>query len=367
MIRKILLGLVVLIAVVAAGLWWFTRPLPVLTITTWAGTYGQAQDRAMMRPFAAARRVDTRLALWDGDLETIARAVRTKNYDGDVYDLELPQAVKACRQGLLEKIDAERLPRSTNGVAAVRDFVPGAIGPCWVGSVVYSHVIAVAPHTFPVTPTKLTAFFDTKTFPGRRVLLRASPKFNLEMALLADGVAPDKIYAALATPQGQTRAFAKLKTLNPLWADNSQDAMNLLRTGGAVMAQVLNGSLFDAQQAHGFSPDVIWDRQLYELDVFAIPAGDPRKDRALDFIRFATGTEPLAQVASWLPYGPARRSAWGKVGNNPALKIAMTPFQPTTHFATAFAIDDGWWQDHLATLMPRWQALVQGANTQSRN
>jgi hypothetical protein len=45
----------------------------------------------------------------------------------------------------------------------------------------------------------------------------------------------------------------------------------------------------------------------------------------------------------------------------------MTPFQPTTHFATAFAIDDGWWQDYLATLMPRWQALVQGANTQSRN
>lgn len=187
------------------------------------------------------------------------------------------------------------------------------------------------------------------------------------MALLADGVAPNKVYATLSTPEGQDRAFARLKTLNPLWTDNSHDALDMIRTGQAVMAPVLNGDLFDASR-RGFRPDVIWDRQLYELDVFAIPAGDPRKDRALDFIRFATGTEPLARMASWLPYGPARRSSWAGVGDNPALKIAMAPFQPTTHFATAFAVNDDWWQDHLAALMPRWQAFVRSeAARQSGN
>ena len=78
----------------------------------------------------------------------------------------------------------------------------------------------------------------------------------------------------------------------------------------------------------------------------------------MDFIRFATATRPLARTASWLPYGPARRSAWSQVGRNPDLKIAMAPFQPTAHFGTAFAVDDGWWQNHLARLMPRWQAFV---------
>ncbi len=356
MIRKILLALVLLTAVAGAALWWFTRPLPVLTVTSWAGTYGQAQDRAMMRPFAAARRVDTRLALWDGELKDVAAAVRTGAYKGDVIDFELPRAVEACARGLLERIDAGELPPGDDGTAAVEDFVPGAIGPCWVGSVVYSHVIVAAPHRFATPPGTLADFFDTEKFPGRRALPRASPKFNLEMALLADGVAPADVYRTLSTPEGLARAFARLAALNPIWAHDSRDALDRVKNGQAVMASVLNGDVFDARQ--DFRPDVIWDRQLYELDVFAIPRGDPNKDRAMEFIRFATGTQRLAQTASWLPYGPARRSAWNRVGENPDLKIAMTPFQPTAHFDTAFAVDDRWWHDHMAALMPRWQAFI---------
>jgi putative spermidine/putrescine transport system substrate-binding protein len=358
MIRKILLGIAMLAIVAIAALWWFTRPLPILTVTSWAGSYAQAQDRAMMRPFAAARRVDTRLALWDGELGDVAQAVRTRTYKGDVIDFELPRAVQACRRGLLEHIDAASLPPGADATPAARDFVPGAIGPCWVGSIVYSQVIVFAPHRFgTAVPATLTDFFDTEKFPGPRALSRASPKFNLEMALLADGVAPSAVYPTLSTPQGVDRAFAKLKALGPIWAHDSQDALAQVRNGRAVMATALNGDVFDASR-HGFLPGVIWDRQLYELDVFAIPAGNPKKALALDFIRFATGTAPLARTASWLAYGPARRSAWKEVGDNPDLKISMTPFQPTAHFATAFAVDDGWWQDHMAALMPRWQAFV---------
>jgi len=356
MIRKILLALAVLTAAAVAAVWWFTRPLPVLTVTSWAGPYGQAQDRAMMRPFASAKRVDTRLALWDGELKDIAEAVRTRTYKGDVIDFELPRAVEACRRGLLEKIDAADLPPGGDGTPAARDFVPGAIGPCWIGSIVYSQVIVAAPHRFEVPPRTLADFFDTARFPGRRALSRASPKFNLEMALLADGVAPADVYRTLSTPEGLDRAFARLAALHPVWAHDNRDALERVRNGQAVMASALNGDVFDARR--DFQPDVIWDRQLYELDVFGIPKGDPRKDRAMDFIRFATATLPLARTASWLPYGPARRSAWNQVGQNPDLKIAMAPFQPTAHFDTAFAVDDGWWQDHLAQLMPRWQAFV---------
>ncbi|MBN9589492.1 MAG: extracellular solute-binding protein [Alphaproteobacteria bacterium] len=363
MIRKILLAIAVLAAAGIVVLWWFTRPLPVLTVTSWAGAYSQAQDRAMMRPFASARRVDTRLALWDGELKDVAQAVQTGTYKGDVIDFELPRAIEACRRGLLEKIDPESLPPGDNGESAAKDFVPGAIGPCWVGSIVYSQVIVAAPRRFDTPPATLADFFDTQKFPGRRALSRASPKFNLEMALLADGIAPADVYKTLSTPEGLDRAFAKLAGLHPVWAHDSRDALEWVRNGQAVMASALNGDVFDARK--DFTPDVIWDRQMYELDVFAIPKGDPKKDRALDFIRFATGTAPLARTASWLPYGPARRSAWSRVGDNPELKIAMTPFQPTAHFATAFAVDDGWWQGHMAALMPRWQAFVMAQDAQS--
>ena len=89
----------------------------------------------------------------------------------------------------------------------------------------------------------------------------------------------------------------------------------LIQSGQAVFATALNGDIFDARA--DCTPGVIWDRQLYEFDVFGMPEGDPKKDMALDFIRFATGSQPLAGVADWVPYGPARRSALPLVGKNP--------------------------------------------------
>ncbi len=309
---KIILGSIAAVILVIAGvLWWLTRPLPVLTVATWSGSYERAQANAMFRPFGEERNIDVRIALYDGGIEALKQMVGNARYDWDVIDLELPDAIAACRLGLLEHIDAAQLPAGSNGVPAGKDFVPGAIGPCWVGSVVYSQVIAYAPRAFGTArPISAADFFDTRRFPGPRALRRATPKFNLELALLADGVKPQDVYDTLSTPQGIERALAKLATIRRalVWWDTSADAVAMLNDGRAVFATTLNGDVHDAQ-AHGRHIGVIWDRQLYEFDAFGIPRGDPRLDRATDFIRFATGSGPLAHVASWVPYGPARRSA----------------------------------------------------------
>ena len=358
-LRRRSLGLlaVLLIAIVAALLW-FSRPLPVLTVTSWAGAYGRAQASALMRPYAAEKSVDVRLAQWDGDLADIEQAVAHHQYKGDVIDFELPKAIEACKNGLLEKIDPAILPAGADGAPARRDFVSGAIGPCWVGSVVYSQVIIASP-ALKRTPASLADFFNLKKFPGRRALLRGSAKFNLELALLADGVAPGDVYKTLETPQGLDRAFARVKALNPIWAHDSADALEWVKTGQAVMATALNGDVYASAQK-GYPPTIIWDRQLYELDVFGIPAGDPNKQGALDFIAYATGSAPLAGVAGWVPYGPARRSSLPLVKANPELGTQMRPWLPTApeHFATAIAVDDAWWLAHGAAIADRWRAFT---------
>ena len=140
MIRKILLGALILLLAGFAALYWFMRPLPILTVTTWPGDYGHAQQVAQMHPFAGADRVDVHIAEWEG---------RLNDLKGDVIDFELPRAVEACARGMLEKIDPATLPAGDDGAPAARDFVPGAIGPCWVGSVVYSQLIIFAPNAFP--------------------------------------------------------------------------------------------------------------------------------------------------------------------------------------------------------------------------
>jgi putative spermidine/putrescine transport system substrate-binding protein len=177
------------------------------------------------------------------------------------------------------------------------------------------------------------------------------------MALLADGVAPGDVYKTLDTPEGLDRAFTKLAALKPIWAHDSKDALEWVKNGQAVMATALNG---DLQADKDFTPGVIWDHQLYELDVFGIPAGNPNKQRALDYIAYATGSAPLAAMADWVAFGPARHSALALVKNNPETGTPVRPLLPTApeNFVQAFAVDDGWWLTHGEAIASRWREFV---------
>ncbi len=338
----------------------FLRKAPVLTAVTWAGPYGRAQASALFLPYGQKTGIDVHIAEYDGGLTELRKQIVEKQYRWDVMDLELPDAIAACREGLLEPVNTESLPAGARGEPAQTDFVPNALGPCWVGSVVYSQMIVYAPNKFGTPkPATISDFFDLARFPGPRALRGTSPKLNLELALLADGVAPKDIYSALSSDQGISRALAKLDTIRGsiVWWTRSSEPVAMIEDGRAAFATVLNGDIYDAA-IHGQKLAVIWDRQLYELDVFGVPKGDPKHDMAMDFVRFATSAAPLATVANWVPYGPARRSASKLIGKNPELGIDMRPFSPTApeHFSTAFAVDDAWWQVHGAAIASRWQA-----------
>ena len=355
--RRLLIATLILAAAALVGFYVYTRPLPVLKIVTWSGEYGRAQRAAMIEPYRDVAHLDTQPAEWDGDLSEVRRAVASHTYKGDVIDFELPKAVEACREGLLEKFDASTLPAGLNGAMAANDFVPGAVGDCFVASVAYSQVIFFAKNSFRgADPAAMDDFFDTVKYPGPRAL-KAGAKFNLEMALLADGVAPNDIYKTLSTEDGVARAFRKLDSIKQVlvWWHNSGEPARMIQERRAVFATALNGDVFAARAA---LPGIIWDRQLYEFDVFAVPKGDPNKERAFDFIRWATGSKPLAGVADWVALGPARRSSWPLVAKNPELGIAMAPFVPTSHFANAFAVNDGWWLTHGPALEARFQTWM---------
>jgi putative spermidine/putrescine transport system substrate-binding protein len=193
--------------------------------------------------------------------------------------------------------------------------------------------------------------------------LKQGAKLNLELALLADGVAPRDVYKTLETEAGVARAFQKLGTLKPglIWWRAAGEPAKLVQSGQAAFSTVLNADIFDARAD---LPGVIWDRQLYEFDVFGVPKGNPKKDMAMDFIRYATSARPLARMANRISYGPARRSALPLVGDNPEFHVAMRPFLPTApaNFATAFAVDDAWWLAHGAPLEARFAAWAAAQN-----
>jgi putative spermidine/putrescine transport system substrate-binding protein len=357
-IPRWLLVVLVLFAAGAGGLYWITRPPPSITVVSWGDTYGRAQTIAMFHPFTDKSGVDVNIANYGGGLKEIEAQVRSGAVEWDVVDMELEEAAAACRQGLLERLDGIELPPGVNGAAARRDFVPGALGPCWVGSAVYSQVIAYNADAFgDAKPATLNDFFDLQRFPGPRGLKDAGPKYNLELALMADSVPSWQVYSVLATRAGADRAFAKLNSIKSsiVWWKSTSEPTEMLMHGTAAMTTALNARVFTIDAVPKFR--TIWDGQLYQLEVFGVPKGGPKRKRALDFIRFATGAQPLAQEAQLLPYGPARRSAISLVGRNPENNAEMTPHLPTTprNFARALAVDPDWWAEHGAELTARWE------------
>ena len=344
--------------VLGAGLYWLLRTPESITVVTWGDTYGRAQTLALFHPYTDKTHVDVRVANYSGGLKEISAQVSSGDVEWDVVDLELEDAASACRQGLLERLDGVELPPGANGQAARRDFVPGALGPCWVGSMVYSQVIAFDSTSFrDAAPSNLTDFFDAARFPGPRGL-RDGPKFNLELALMADGVPPWQVYSVLATQEGLARAFARLDAIKPSiqWWRRPAEPAEMLAQGKVIMTTALNARVFSIDPVPKIR--TIWDGQLYQLEVFGIPKGDAKKKQALDFIRFATGPVPLAEQARYLPYGPARLSSLVLVRPNPETNADMRPGLPTArqNFGRALAIDPDWWAKHGPELEARWAA-----------
>jgi putative spermidine/putrescine transport system substrate-binding protein len=288
--------------------------------------------------------------------------VEAGNVTIDAASVDYADALRLCDEGLLEPIDAATLPPAPDGTPAIDDFLPGAVTDCLVSTDVYSTVYAYDTTKYPENPpTTVADFFDLEKFPGKRGI-RKGAKGTLEMALLADGVPPAEIYTVLSTPEGLDRAFAKLDTIkaDTVWWEAGAQPPQLLADGEVAMTVAWNGRIFNAAVAEGKPFKIVWDGQVYELEGFVIPKGAPNKDAALEFIKFATGTEPLAHAAEWISYGPPRKSSAPLVGLYQDGKTEMAPNLPTSpeNMTNALASDYGFWVDRDTELNERFNAWI---------
>jgi putative spermidine/putrescine transport system substrate-binding protein len=335
-----------------------------VSVVSWGGAYTKSQVEAYHKPFMAKTGAQIKSIDYNGGIAEMKTQVESGTQFWDVVDMEIADAVRACDEGLLERIDPAMLPPGDNGVPAAEDFVPGAITPCAVTSIIFSHIVAFNAEKFPADkqPSKLADFFDVVNFPGKRGLRKTSPKINLEMALRADGVPADQVYALLATKEGQDRALAKLSSIRKdvVWWEPGSQPPQLLADGEVAMTTAYNGRIFDAAVTNKKPFKIIWDGQIQEHDVFGVLKGAKNKDVAMEFIRFATMSGPLAEQARFIAYGPARRSALPMIGTHFQAGIDMKPHMPNApeNEATAMQIDAAWWAERQEELNARWAAWL---------
>ena len=324
-----------------------------LTIVSWGGNYTRSQMLAYVNPYRQLRGEWVSMQTYNGGLEEIRRQVETANVIWDVVDFEQSDLIRGCREGLLEKIDHSTLPPGEDGAAAPEDFIDGAFTDCGVAQTVWSTVVAFDNKAVGDSrPAMLADFFDVRKFPGKRGL-RRDPRVALEWALMADGVAPDQVYAPLSTAEGQARAFSVLEKIKPhiVWWKTGSEPVALLDAGEVVMTSVWNGRMYRPIVEQDKAYTILWDGQIWDIDSWGIPKGRYNLTKALAFIRFSTGSRPLAEQTKYISYGPARRSAMALV---PEATKALLP-TAEENMQRALQTDADWWADRHQELAARFE------------
>lgn len=332
-----------------------------LTVMSWGGAYTKSQVEAYHKPFSAETGVKIVSVDADNPATPIKAQVEAGNVTIDIADVEFSDAVRLCDEGLLEEIDVSILPSAPDGTPAEDDFIEGALQDCAVASIVWSTVFAYNANSVSAVPTSISDFFDTTKIPGKRGL-RKSAKATLEMALMADGVPAGEVYDVLDSDDGVDRAFAVLDKIKDdiVWWEAGAQPPQLLADGEVAMSTAYNGRIFNAAISENQPLEVVWDGQILDFDLFVVPKGAPNKDAAMDFIAFSTDTQRLADQASWISYGPARKSSGNLVGLYSDGKTEMAPHMPTAeaNLTNALVNDFEFWVDKDTELNERFNAWL---------
>lgn len=334
-------------------------PVSKLVIVGWGGAYGQALKRAVYDPFHDDAKIDVEI-----QTATSAASLPLATVNWDVADVSPLVAQQGCTSGALAELGGMQLASGALGAPAAQDFLDGSLSRCAVGSFAWSSVVVIDPRAFRKgAPETLADVFDGKRFKQKRAFAR-SPKYLLEMALLADGVAPGRVYGELSTRNGLKRAFKKLDGIRKaiVWTGKPEAALQLLSRGEAAITTAYSGRAFYALASELKPYKLIWDGQVYDLSVWVVSSKSAAKDEAQQFVSFATRPDRLAAVARWFPYGPVRLSALDLVGTHPTLGLDLNPFLPThpANMTSALRFNEAFWQANEAPLTQSLEAWIAG-------
>lgn len=320
-----------------------TMPPHPLTLVSWGGSYQDSLREAVFDPFSA----DTGHAYAEDTIGGTLAEVKQALRDGrtwDVVNLEFADMLRGCEEGVFEALDWSR-------IANTQDFIPSAVETCGVGSVVWDYVMAYAPGKVPRPAVSWNDFWDVAGMPGQRGM-RNLAQWNLEVALMADGVSTREVYSVLDTPQGVDRAFAKLDQIKPYvsWWSAGAEPIGMIARDEVVMTTAYNGRLTIARQ-EGIDVTTVWNNVVYTLDYWSIVKGTPNMASSYDFLAYTARPETMARLANMIPNGPTNTKAM------PLVDAKMVPELPTTPANLRFAVlsDANFWNRHGPALEERFK------------
>ena len=304
-----------------------------LVLVNWGGDAIKAYDAAFGQPFFK----DTGITVKEDGTGPTEGAIAAQFKSGkptwDLVDADPFSAISLGKQGMMEPIDYSIVDKSK--------MRPGFNWDYAASTYFFSYVIAYDAKKFGANPPKSMAdFFDVKTYPGKRSMYKWGSGM-WEAALLADGVAPEKLY-----PLDLKRAHDKIAAFKDnvvsYWGGGAASQQVML-SGDASMAIIWStrASLLDKDTAGQIK--FIWDQGLISPGALAVIKNNPGgKDAAMKFIASTSDPKKQLVIFDMLGQGPANPATDALI---PADKKKYNPVDPA-NMKVQIALDMPWYADN---------------------
>jgi putative spermidine/putrescine transport system substrate-binding protein len=330
------------LALKAKGAWAAANEL---VFVNWGGDAMTAYDEAYGKAFLAEAGVTVKQ---DGSGPTegaIAAQVESGKPSWDIVDADPFSAQALGKKGLMEPIDYSIVDKSK--------FRPGFGWEYAASTYFFSYIIAYDASKFgDKVPTGMADFFDVEKFPGKRSLYKWGAGM-WEAALLADGVAPEKLY-----PLDLKRAHDKIAAFKDnvvsYWGGGAE-SQSVLLNGEASMAIVWSTRAGLIEKDSGGAVKFIWDQGLISPGAMGVLKGNPGgKDNAMKFI--ASSQDPKKQLVMFekLGQGPANPAADALV---PEDQKRLNPVDPE-NMKKQIALDMAWYETNYGPALDEYTKII---------
>jgi putative spermidine/putrescine transport system substrate-binding protein len=311
-----------------------------VVFASWGGIYQEASKKGYCDSFAAKTGATV---IQDGPVDYAK--LRTMIQNGfptwDVVDVTIDFLYNAAKDGLFERIDTS--------IVDTKLLPPKYVHEYGIANIVWSYNIAFNTQTYPdgKHPKTWAEFLDLEKFPGRRALRdRVNPM--LEIALLADGVAFERLY-----PLDVDRALKRLEPIkkNAVWWTTNSQSQQLMIDGECTLGILNNGRIYDAVQK-GAKIGIEWANNLQSVDYLVVPKGTKAKDAAMGLIAEMMLPHNQAAVSNIMPLAPTNPEAFKLIKKEVAPWLSTEP----ANLAQGFPINEEYWRDNYKALAERWIA-----------
>jgi putative spermidine/putrescine transport system substrate-binding protein len=314
------------------------------------GAYQKAQTIAILDPAAKKLGIkinqDSAPDAWPVMKTQIASGKPT----WDVVDTPTGYCIRGGEQGLVEKLDFSKLPNAAAMPAEYRNDYS-------VAYEFYSSVLAYSLKKFPAegaAPKSWADFWDVRKYPGRRAL-RNHPIATLEAALMADGVAAEKLY-----PLDVDRALKKLEEIKPhitVWWTSGAQSAQLLNDGEVDLVMAWNGRV-SALIKEGAKVAYTYNQGILQSTSLCILKGAPNSAAAIKFVNEAVDPVLQANLPLNIDYGPANPKAFdtGIISPARAKELPSAPENASRQALMSYA----WWSSPKGEeAEKRWLGFMQ--------